>query len=90
MTNEKGADMNASNGSMSPGRSVDKGSKKCPECMEYMPINAHVCPTCKTPVGDINRHGMASRKTDWKGYATAAAAWIVFFLYIWWAFIREQ
>ena len=75
---------------MNSGRPGGQVTKKCPECMAYMPINARVCPSCKIPVGDINRHGMASRKTDWKGYATALAAWIVFFLYIWWAFIRER
>ncbi|WP_419661688.1 hypothetical protein [Desulfosarcina variabilis] len=65
-------------------------SKKCPECMEYMSIDASICPSCKLPVGKINKHGMASRKTDWKAYATAIAAWLFFFFYIWWAFIREQ
>ena len=78
-----------------PRTSIDSGnptgyiSKKCPECMEYMSLNAGVCPSCKTPVGKINKNGMASRKTDWKAYATAIAAWIVFIVYIWWAFIRE-
>ena len=65
-------------------------SKKCPECMEYMPLDAGVCPSCKLQVGKINKHGMASRKTDWKAYATAIIAWLFFFFYIWWAFIREQ
>lgn len=65
-------------------------SKKCPECMEYMPLNADTCPSCKLPVGKINKHGMATRKTDWKGYAVAIAAWLFFFLYVWWAFIRQQ
>jgi len=64
-------------------------SKKCPECMEYMPLYAKICPSCKLPVGSINKHGMASRKTDWKAYAIAIAAWIFFFFYVWWAFIRE-
>ncbi|MGD9308631.1 MAG: hypothetical protein PVG51_05820 [Desulfosarcina sp.] len=54
-----------------------------------MPLNVDVCPSCKLPVGKINKHGMANRKTDWKGYGVAIAAWIVFFFYVWWAFIRE-
>jgi hypothetical protein len=58
--------------------------------MEYMPLNANTCPSCKLPVGKINKHGMATRKTDWKGYAVAIAAWLFFFLYVWWAFIRQQ
>jgi len=57
--------------------------------MEYMPLNAGVCPSCKLPVGKINKNGMAARKTDWKAYSTAIAAWLFFCLYIWWAFIRE-
>lgn len=64
-------------------------SKKCPECMEYMPLHAEVCPSCKLPVGKINKSGMASRKTDWKAYVIAIAAWTFFLFYIWWAFIRD-
>lgn len=65
-------------------------SKKCPECYEYMPLNAEVCKSCKTRVGKVDKHGMATRKTDWKGNVTAIVAWIVFFLYIWWAFLRDK
>lgn len=82
--------MSASHDSMHSGGTRPHVTKKCPECMAYMPIKAQVCPSCKTSVGKINRHGMASRKTDWKGYTTAAIAWIIFFLYVWWAFFREQ
>ena len=74
-----------------PSRRPDRYvSKKCPECMTYMPIDAQVCPSCKLHVGKVDRHGKASRKTDWKGYLTAAIAWIIFFLYLWWAFFREK
>jgi hypothetical protein len=82
-------------GMKTPHTSTDSGSsfgyvsKKCPECMEYMPLNVDVCPSCELRVGKINKHGMATRKTDWKAYATAIAAWLAFCLYIWWAFIRE-
>ena len=58
--------------------------------MEYMSLNVEECPFCKTRVGKINKHGMASRKTDWKGYATAIAAWLVFGIYVWWAFFKER
>jgi hypothetical protein len=80
----------------SPRASVDTANvdgqivKKCPECMAYMPLNVTVCPACKLPVGKVTKHGMASRKTNWKSYAVAIAAWLFFFFYIWWAFIREQ
>ncbi len=65
-------------------------SKKCPECMEYMPLSDEVCPACGLAVGKINKHGMANRKTDWKAYVIALFAWLFFFFYIWWAFIRES
>ncbi len=65
-------------------------SKKCPECYEYIPLDAKVCKSCKTKVGEIDKHGMAKRKTNWEANITAIVAWIIFFLYIWWAFIREK
>jgi hypothetical protein len=73
-----------------PGNRHGFVSKKCPECMEYMPLKAATCPWCKLPVGKVNKNGMATRKTDWKSYAIAIAAWLFFFLYVWWAFIRKR
>ena len=81
--------MNAPRTSTNAGKTGDHVTKKCPECLEYMPLNADICPSCKLPVGKINKHGMAARRTDWKAYATAIVAWLFFFFYIWWAFIRE-
>ena len=75
--------------SMDSGNTAGYVSKKCPECMEYMSLNVDVCPSCKLPVGKINKNGMAARKTDWKAYSAAIGAWTFFFFYIWWAFIRE-
>ena len=82
--------MNTSSGHPKSGNGTGQISKKCPECMQYMPLSVDACPSCKLPVGKINKHGMASRKTDWKAYATAIVAWAFFFFYIWWAFFREQ
>ncbi|WP_155310333.1 hypothetical protein [Desulfosarcina ovata] len=82
--------MKSPHGSTESGKSSGYIAKKCPECMEYMPLNATRCPSCKLPVGRVDRHGKASRKTDWKGYLTAIAAWAFFFFYIWWAFLREH
>ncbi len=65
-------------------------SKRCPECMEYMPLNANACPACKLAVGKVTKHGMATRKTDWKAYLKAIIAWGIFFFFIWWAFIKEK
>ena len=86
---QDGVDMKTPNASFDSGNPAGYISKKCPECMEYMSLNVGVCPSCKLPVGKVNNHGMASRKTDWKAYATAIAACLFFLFYIWWAFIRE-
>ena len=72
------------------GNSDGHVTKKCPECFAYMPRNANACPECKVAVGKVNKHGMASRKTDWKAYGTAIVAWLFFFFYIWWAFLRNE
>lgn len=61
-------------------------SKKCPECYTYIPLNAEVCPSCKTRIGKIGKHGMAERVTNWKAYIICILAWLVFFIYIKWAF----
>jgi predicted amidophosphoribosyltransferase len=81
--------MTKSSGHPGFAKETKKTTKKCPECMEYMPLAARICPSCKLPVGKITKHGMAARKTDWKAYATAIVAWAFFFFYIWWAFLRE-
>lgn len=82
--------MKQSPGSDDSGKKGGQVTKKCPECMAYMPLTADVCPSCKLPVANINKHGMANRKTDWKAYATAVVAWAFFFFYIWWAFLKEK
>lgn len=61
-------------------------SKKCPECYSYVPLGAQVCPSCKIRLGDVGRHGMARRLTNWKAYIFCIIAWLVFALYIKWAF----
>jgi hypothetical protein len=65
-------------------------SKKCPECYEYMPLHAKICPDCKTRVGDMDNTGMARRATDWKAYGSAAVAIMLFVTYIWWAFFKDM
>jgi hypothetical protein len=82
-------DMKSSKASIDSGNPGGHVTKKCPECMDYMPLNVDVCPSCKLPVGKIDRHGKASRKTNWKAYIIAIAAWLFFFFYVWWAFIRQ-
>jgi hypothetical protein len=64
----------------------DYASKKCPECYSYVPRNARVCPSCKTRLGDLGRHGMAERLTNWKSYIICAVLWLAFIIYVKWAF----
>jgi hypothetical protein len=64
-------------------------SKKCPECYEYMPMHAKICPACKTRVREMDDSGMARRATDWKAYGLAFFAILIFAFYIWWAFFSE-
>jgi RNA polymerase subunit RPABC4/transcription elongation factor Spt4 len=61
-------------------------SKKCPECYEYIPLDAKVCPYCKIRLGKVTEHGMAERLTNWKAYILCAVLWIILALYIKWAF----
>lgn len=65
-------------------------SKKCPECFVYMPLHAKVCPSCGIRVSGIDKHGKATRATDWKAYLTAGIAIVIFALYIWWAFFLRK
>ncbi|NNG01448.1 MAG: hypothetical protein HKM93_18820 [Desulfobacteraceae bacterium] len=64
-------------------------SKKCPNCFTYMPLKAKECTACHAKLGDVDRFGMASKPTNWHGYFVAIAAWLVFMLYVWWAFLKE-
>ena len=61
-------------------------TKKCPECYTYIPIDAQVCPSCKTRVGKVTRSGMAARKTNWKTIFICIIAWIVFAVFMKYAF----
>lgn len=64
-------------------------SKKCPECLTYIPLDAVVCPSCNTPVGKVARTGMARRITNWNSYIMLIIAVAAFSFYIWWAFISD-
>ncbi len=61
-------------------------TKKCPECYEYVPLKAKVCPSCKVRLGDVNEHGMADRLTNWRAYIVCAVLWIILIVYVKWAF----
>lgn len=61
-------------------------SKKCPECYEYVPLEANICPSCKTRLGKVQEHGMAERLTNWKGYILCGILWLILAIYLKWAF----
>jgi hypothetical protein len=63
-------------------------TKKCPHCFTYIPLNALTCPSCKEKVGAVDKHGMASKGTDWRSYIIAFIACLVFVIYIYYAFIK--
>jgi len=64
-------------------------SKKCPECMTYIPVDSDVCPMCKKRVGKATESGMAKKAINWMSYIMLIISWTAFGLYIWWAFLRK-
>jgi RNA polymerase subunit RPABC4/transcription elongation factor Spt4 len=66
-----------------------RSSKKCPECMTYIPVDAKICPMCKKRVGKVKESGMAKKAVDWKSYIMLVISWGAFFFYMWWAFFRH-
>ena len=61
--------------------------KRCPECFTELALDATVCVSCKKKVGKVNSYGIAGKPVNWFAYAMCSASWIVFLLYIWWAFL---
>ena len=64
-------------------------TKKCPQCFTYMPLDALKCPYCKTRVGGVDKHGMATKSTDWGSYLACILAWAILAGYIWFVFLRS-
>ena len=63
-----------------------KRTKKCPYCNVPLSLNANEWFSCKKKVGNINRHGIAERPTNYWSYALCLVAWVGFYLYMRWAF----
>ena len=61
-------------------------TKKCPYCQTHLPVDAETCSVCNKKVGEVESHGTARKPTDWRSYVVCIIAWIVFIVYIWWAF----
>lgn len=76
---------------MNTGRDDNFGylSKKCPECLTYIPLAADICPSCKQRVGKVTRTGMAKRPVNWNSYFMLILAVAAFSFYIWWAFVKD-
>jgi len=64
-------------------------TKKCPQCFSYIPLDVLTCPSCKAKVGMVDKHGMASKRTDWGSYISCLIAWAALAFYIWFAFFRS-
>ena len=64
--------------------------KKCPNCLTYIPLDDKKCPACKSKVGKIGADGIAKRPVEWMSYFRAILLWVIFCLYMWWAFLREK
>jgi len=64
-------------------------TKRCPECFYELPLNAKECISCHTKVGPVSADGRARKPTDWISYALCFVSWLIFILYVWWAFLRK-
>jgi hypothetical protein len=60
--------------------------KKCHSCNTPLTLDAKICYSCKRKVGKVDRHGIASKPTDWKGYTICIISWVIFIVYVIWAF----
>jgi hypothetical protein len=69
---------------------IKYSTKKCPACYVHLPLNAKECHACKAKVGDVDKLGFAEKPIDWLGYLVAGVSILVFAVFMWWAFFREQ
>lgn len=63
--------------------------KRCPYCSTNLSIRETRCSACKRKVGEANKHGIAKKPFDWKGYGMSVLATIAFIGFMWWAFFRK-
>ena len=64
--------------------------KRCPECLEYLDLEAKVCHVCNQKVGPPNEHGMAKKPVNWLSYLISIAAIAGFALYMYWLFFLKE
>lgn len=58
-------------------------TKKCYECFTHVKLNAEVCPSCKSKLGEVNEIGLAKKPTNWKAYIICLLVWIGLGVFIW-------
>ena len=65
-------------------------TKKCPHCYVYLSLTAKECHSCKARVGDVDKIGFAEKPVNWRAYVVAGIAFLVFVVFMWWAFILVE
>ena len=71
-------------------QALSRKMKKCPECFTLVPVDDKVCTACNSKIGKIGADGVAKRPVDWMSYVKAILMWVLFCVYIWWAFLQEK
>ena len=72
-----------------PREASDYLTKKCPHCYAYLPLDATVCTSCKSRVGEVDKLGFAKKPFDWRGYLMAVLSIAALVVFCWWAFFRQ-
>jgi hypothetical protein len=65
-------------------------TKKCPWCFTYLNLSDRTCHACGKKVGAVNKLGLATKPTDYRGYAVAAVCILVAAIFFWWAFFMAE
>jgi hypothetical protein len=63
--------------------------KRCPYCSANLKNSETRCFSCNRKVGESDRHGIAKKPFDWKGYGMSLLATVAFIGFMWWAFFRK-
>lgn len=64
-------------------------TKKCPYCSVNLGARETKCFSCHKPVGKANKHGVAEKPFDWKGYGLSILSVTALIFFIYYAFLRK-
>lgn len=65
-------------------------TKKCPECLTSLKIDAVKCDWCGRKVGEIDsKSGLAKKPIDWWAYIVCLVSFTALGLYIWLVFVKK-